>query len=390
MRTLRAILLSTLLIPIYIYGQGLQPLPLPAIDSSQTVIKGSTSRPTAHEVANSQLITHNPQLKLLFVGDLMQHQAQIDAAHRPDGSYDYSHCFSLVKERIENADLAIGNFEVTLGGKPYRGYPQFSAPDEYLYAMKETGFDILATANNHSLDRHRRGLERTLHLIDSVGLAAVGTYRDAEDRANRYPLLVEKNGLRIALLCATYGTNGIPATPPNIVNSLNQEELEADIHTARAMRPDAIIAIVHWGNEYQRQPTAEQQDLAQWFIDQGVDHVIGSHPHVVQPIKLMPHNNYPTRHAIVYSLGNYVSNMSIAHGDVGLCVELTLEKIGHTTRLKELDYHFVWTERAALSPTGDFRIIPADTFPIGLTPESKARMQRAIQAEKALIEENLR
>ena len=352
MRTLRAILLSALLIPIYIHGQG-------------------------------------QQLRLLFVGDLMQHQAQIDAAHRPDGSYDYSHCFSLVKERIERADLAIGNFEVTLGGKPYRGYPQFSAPDEYLYAMREAGFDILATANNHSLDRHRRGLERTLNLIDSIGLTAVGTYRDAQDRAARYPLLVEKNGLRIALLCATYGTNGIPATPPNIVNSLDRDELAHDIRAARTMHPDAIIAIVHWGNEYQRYPNAEQQELAQWLIDQGVDHVIGSHPHVVQPIAFRPHNEHPTQHAIVYSLGNYVSNMSIAHGDVGLCVELTLEKIGPTTRLKDWDYHLVWTERAALSPTGDFRIIPADTLPSTLTPDAKARMQRAIQAERALIEENL-
>ena len=390
MRTLRTILLSTLLIPIYIYGQGLQPLPLPAIDSSQTVIKGDASKPTAHEVANSQLITHNSQLKLLFVGDLMQHQAQIDAARQPDGSYDYSHCFSLVKERIANADIAIGNFEVTLGGRPYRGYPQFSAPDEYLYAMKYAGFDILATANNHSLDRHRHGLERTLHLIDSIGLTAVGTYRDAEDRSGRYPLLVEKNGLRIALLCATYGTNGIAPTPPNIVNSLNREELEADIRAARAMRPDAIIAIVHWGNEYQRQPSAEQQTLAQWLIGQGVDHVIGSHPHVVQPISLIPHDKYPTQHAIVYSLGNYVSNMSIAHGDVGLCVELTLEKISPTTRLKALDYHLVWTERAALSRTNDFRIIPADTLPPDLTSDSKARMQHAIQAEKSLIEEKMR
>lgn len=384
MRTIRVLLLSALLTPVYIYGQGLQPLPPSTIDSNKTVIEGS----------NPKLIIHTPQhptqLKLLFVGDLMQHQAQIDAARRPDGSYDYSHCFSLVKERIEDADIAIGNFEVTLGGRPYRGYPQFSAPDEYLYALKEAGFDILSTANNHSLDRHRRGLERTLHLIDSTGLAAVGTYRDEEDRAKRYPLIVEKNGLRIALLCATYGTNGISTTPPNIVNSLDREELEADIHTARTMRPDAIIAIVHWGNEYQRQPNAEQQDLARWLVSQGVDHVIGSHPHVVQPIELAPHNQYPTQHAIVYSLGNYVSNMSITHGDVGLCVELTLEKIASTTRLKDLDYHLVWTERAALSPINDFRIIPADTLPTDLTPENKARMQRAVQVEKTLIEENLR
>lgn len=325
------------------------------------------------------------EVSLLFVGDLMQHQAQIDAALRPDGSYDYSHCFSLVKERIGRADLAIGNLEVTLGGEPYRGYPQFSAPDEYLYALKEVGFDILATANNHSLDRRRRGLERTLALIDSAGLAAVGTYRDAGDRTRRYPLLVEKNGIRIALLCGTYGTNGIAVTPPNIVNSLNREELEADIHTARTMKSDVIIAIVHWGNEYQQQPNQEQRELAQWLINQGVDHIIGSHPHVVQPIEQIAHAEYPTQHAVVYSLGNYVSNMSIAHGDVGLAVELVIEKIGHTTRLKSLTPHLVWTERAALSLRNDFRIVPEDSIPSDLSDEGEQRMQRALNMEKAFL-----
>ena len=324
-------------------------------------------------------------LSMLFVGDLMQHQAQIDAARRGDGRYDYSHCFSLVKDDIARADLAIGNLEVTLGGEPYRGYPQFSAPDDYLFALKEVGFDILATANNHSLDRHRRGLERTLMLVDSAGLIALGTYRDAADRAKRYPLVVEKNGLRIALLCATYGTNGIATTPPNIVNSLDRVELAADIRRARAMCPDAIIAIVHWGDEYQRQPNAQQRDLARWLIGEGVDHVIGSHPHVVQPIELVPSDEYPTQHAVVYSLGNYVSNMSIAHGDVGAAVWLTLEKVGQTTRLKHIDYDLVWTERAALSRKGDFRIIPADTVPADLTPDSRVRMQRAIAAEEELL-----
>ena len=325
------------------------------------------------------------QVSLLFVGDLMQHQAQIDAALRTDRSYDYSHCFSLVKERISRADLAIGNLEVTLGGEPYRGYPQFSAPDEYLYAIKDAGFDILATANNHSLDRRSKGLVRTLDLIDSAQLTAVGTYRDIKDRTSRYPLIVEKNGLRIALLCATYGTNGISVTPPNIVNSLNHEELATDIQMAHTMNPDVIIAIVHWGNEYQQYPNREQRDLVQWLIDQGVDHIIGSHPHVIQPIELVPHAEYPTQHAVVYSLGNYVSNMSIAHGDIGLAVELTIEKIGYTTRLKSLTPHLVWTERANLSRTNDFRIIPEDTIPTDLTYDAHQHMKRAIQTERKFL-----
>ena len=202
--------------------------------------------------------------------------------------------------------------------------------------------------------------------------------------------MIELKGMKIAFLCATYGTNGIATTPPNVVNSLSRDELSADIRRARAMKPDAIIAFVHWGNEYQRYPNAEQQSLARWLIAQGVDHVIGSHPHVVQPIEFVPYDEFPTQHAIVYSLGNFVSNMSIAHGDVGMCVELTLEKIGTATRLRSIDHDFVWTERAALSAMGDFRIIPSDTIPAGLTPELRQRMQRAIAAERALVDDSLK
>ena len=118
----------------------------------------------------SVVLSAQKRITLLFVGDLMQHQAQIDAARTPDGKYDYSSCFALVKEQISHADIAIGNLEVTLGGKPYRGYPTFSAPDEYLQAIKDAGFDVLLTANNHCLDRGKKGLERTIAQIDSHSL----------------------------------------------------------------------------------------------------------------------------------------------------------------------------------------------------------------------------
>lgn len=357
-------ILFLLFLPIYIHGQSM------VSDEKLSKFNGNGL---------------NQQLTLLFVGDLMQHQAQIDAARQPDGTYDYTRCFSLVKDEISRADLAIGNLEVTLGGTPYRGYPQFSAPDEYLYAIKDAGFDILGTANNHSLDRHRRGLERTIKLTDSIGILTIGTYRDSIDRHNRYPLIVEKNGLRIALLCATYGTNGIATTEPNLVNGLDRTQLSADIRQARTLCSDAIIALVHWGNEYQQHPNAEQRNLAQWLIDEGVDHVIGSHPHVVQPIELIPSTEYPTQHVIAYSLGNYVSNMSITHGDVGLTITLTLEKIAGRTRLKGISHNFVWTERAALSRHGDFRIIPADTLPSDLTSDARQRMRQAIRTEEQFI-----
>lgn len=140
----------------------------------------------------SVILSAQERITLLFVGDLMQHQAQIDAARTPQGTYDYSPCFSLVKEQIAQADIAIGNLEVTLGGRPYKGYPAFSAPDEYLKAIKDAGFDILLTANNHCLDRGKQGLERTLLMLDSLNIPHAGTYRDSADRRSSYPLIIEK------------------------------------------------------------------------------------------------------------------------------------------------------------------------------------------------------
>ena len=114
-------------------------------------------------------------LSLLFAGDLMQHQGQINAARTATGGYDYSSYFEYVKDEIQSADFAIANLEVTLGGKPYKGYPAFSAPDEYLTAIHNAGFNVLITANNHSLDRGRKGLERTIQLIDSLKIPHAGT-----------------------------------------------------------------------------------------------------------------------------------------------------------------------------------------------------------------------
>ena len=188
------------------------------------------------------ILSAQEKITLLFVGDLMQHDAQIKAARTPQG-YDYSDCFKHLKEAISQADLAIGNLEVTLAGKPYRGYPSFSAPDEYLQAIKEAGFDILLTANNHCLDRRKKGLERTILLLDSLGISHAGTYRTPEERSERYPLLVEVKGLRIAFLNYTYDTNGLEPSAPNVVNYIHKEEIRQDILKARRMHPDTVFLI---------------------------------------------------------------------------------------------------------------------------------------------------
>lgn len=274
----------------------------------------------------SVTLSAQEKITLLFAGDLMQHKEQISAARTLDGHYDYSPCFKLVKTQISSADLAIANLEVTLGGKPYTGYPAFSAPDEYLAAIKEAGFDVLLTANNHCLDRRQKGLQRTIMMLDSLHIPHLGTYKDEQQRQEHYPLLICKKGFRIALLNYTFGTNGIKVTPPNVVNYIDRKTISEDIRKAQSWHPDVLIACMHWGIEYQSLPSREQRELAHWMIQQGVTHIIGSHPHVVQPLEMETDSIDGTQHIIVYSLGNFISNMSKINTDGGLLFTLELEK----------------------------------------------------------------
>lgn len=316
------------------------------------------------------------RITLLFVGDLMQHQAQIDAAHRSDGSYDYRHCFSAVQPVVAEADLAVANLEVTLAGKPYRGYPAFSAPDAFLRAIKECGFDILLTANNHCLDRGKRGFDRTLDMLDSLAIPRLGTYRNDTDRLRRYPMIIEKNGFRIVFLNYTYATNGLTETSPRIVNRIDRQTIRQDLATVRPLHPDAIIACMHWGTEYDLLPDESQKQLADWLLRQGVTHIIGSHPHVVQPMEVRT-DSTGQKHIVAYSLGNFISNMSRTDTDGGAMLSLTLAKdsLGQAC-LSHCAYELVWTGRPLLTGHSDFRLYRISAPPDTLSPTARRRMQQ--------------
>lgn len=324
------------------------------------------------------------RISLLFVGDLMQHQAQIDAAKQGNG-YNYDDCFRYVKEEISKADIAVGNLEVTLGGKPYRGYPVFSAPDEFLYAIKDAGFDVLLTANNHCLDKRRIGLERTIQMLDSLKIPHAGTYKNQEERSKNYPLLIEKKGFRIVLLNYTYGTNGFKVDAPNIVNYIDREKIKKDIIDARRKLPDVIIACMHWGIEYRSLPEHSERELANWLIEQGVDHVIGSHPHVLQPMEIKKDSRTPARHVIVYSLGNFISNMSKERTDGGAMVRLELQRVFRITRLIDGEYAFVWTSRPVLSRKKNFELYPASFINKSINNEEVKFMNRFLKDARELF-----
>ena len=334
--------------------------------------------PAQTDTAAAQTVT------LLFAGDLMQHQAQIDAARTAQG-YDYSPCFKHVKDELNKADFAIGNLEVTLGGKPYKGYPAFSAPDEYLTAIRAAGFNVLLTANNHCLDRGKKGLQRTLHLLDSLGIPHTGTYKDSLQRAERSPLVLEKNGCRIALLNYTYGTNGLRPARPNIVNYIDTAIIAQDIRQCRQQQADLVIACMHWGTEYESLPNAAQKQLARWLFNKGVDHIVGAHPHVVQPIEVQADSLSGQHRLVAYSLGNFISNMSARHTDGGLMLQMTFARHDNCWTLDSCHYSLVWTARPRLTNEKNFYLLPAGMPTDSLPAAARQRMSRFVKDARTLM-----
>lgn len=314
-------------------------------------------------------------LSLLIAGDLMQHMPQINAARQADGSYNYDECFAGIKAEVEGADVAIANFETTLAGPPYSGFPQFSAPDDFLRGVIKAGFDIMLTANNHCVDTHRKGLERTLTMMDSLKVEHLGTYRNLEEREKSYPFLLEKNGLRIALLNFTYSTNGLPVPEPYWVNLLDTTEIAADLEKAKEMKPDAIIALPHWGIEYQTLPSKAQKDVADWLLEHGVDHIVGGHPHVAQPLELRNEG----RNLIAWSMGNVVSNQSKPNTYGGYMVRLDFTKCDSLTSLSNCSYTLYWVSRPADNGyRHNYRILPID-YPDSLLTSTEQSQRGAIR-----------
>jgi hypothetical protein len=301
---------------------------------------------------------------LLFAGDIMQHGPQIEAAlSSDDSSYNYHPCFRYVKPVVSEYDFAIANLEVTLAGKPFTGYPQFSALDELAVAVRDAGFDVLATANNHSCDRGKAGLLRTLKVLDSLKIMRTGTFRDSADLAGHHPLILKKNEITIALFNYTYGTNGLPVSAPTIVNLIDSSRLVSDLKAARKPGVDFVIVFFHWGNEYQSYQSKEQEKLARISRKNGADVVIGSHPHVIQPMEYFaPDDSNTVGHLLVYSLGNYVSNQRDRYRDGGAMIGFTLTKTWNKKTVTNPEYHLTWVHTPYEHGKKQYYIIPVKQF----------------------------
>ena len=330
---------------------------------------------TALPIEIPRLLKEKDTVVISFIGDVMQHGKQLKSALSPGedpdsaDSYDYSHVFKYIGEQIGNSDITVANMEFPVGVPPYSGYPEFSAPVSIAEEAVKSGIDLFLIANNHLLDKGEKGIRRTIELYDSLGVNYTGAYRDSLEEKSDNPKILVVNGVKIAFLNFTYGTNGFPVPEPYVVNEMDSIEVKKAIRRGFERGAEIIIALPHWGEEYQLYPNEEQKKWAEMLKREGVRVIIGGHPHVPQTGEIeYAEESLPQEKAIknivFYSLGNYISNQSEPdYTQLELLVTITLvrDNISGAIGLLPPKYEYLWCFKAGEFEK-DYTVVPIDYF----------------------------
>ena len=392
-----------ILLVLVMTGMGIQGN-IDAVDSAEGVDVGENVTTERNDPENSfadHPIDGNQQveeeeaefstLKILAIGDLMFHMPQINSARASDGNFDFSPPFEYVREYVQGADLAIANLETVIGGDHlgFSGFPRFNSPEAVLDAIEETGFDLLVTANNHSLDRGKSGIINTIDEITDRGIEYIGT-----SKASRRPYVVlELKGIKVGVLSYTYGLNGLDSLltqeeMDNMVNLIDQDLIQKDILSLREENVDLLIAYMHWGNEYHSNHSQDQRNLAEFLNQNGVDIILGSHPHVIQGTEHISSDSKTT--FVVYSMGNFISNqrydtMGVSDTEDGIMIQIEVEKdiAGGNTYVKTVSMIPTWLQRKWQGDSYEYKILPVEAVLDGeldmeLDPVTIERLEKSM------------
>lgn len=277
------------------------------------IFSGCTQKPGVNDI-NHAKIEPIRSIRIAISGDAMHHLPQINAARHNGDTLNYDYLFSSISKVWKSADFAVVNLETTLApNPPYYGYPCFRSPIEFLTALKKAGVTTIALANNHCVDMSASGVRHTIKALSQHNLAGVGLSADTTRNVIAW---LKKDNISVALLNYTYGTNGLPIPKGMQANLIDTTLMRQDCNRARAEGADFVIPLLHWGYEYHTTEHREQQQLALWCRSLGMDYIIGSHPHVVQPVD--------THSRVVYSLGNLVSAQYMPYTQGGITIILEL------------------------------------------------------------------
>ena len=276
---------------------------------------------------------------LTAIGDIMCHNTQyIDAYNDETGEYDFSYVFEDISLYTKTADICVGNLETTFAGEDvgYSSYPTFNTPDSLAYELKDIGVDVLSTAGNHALDKGFNGLSRTIDVLNDADISHLGTYKTEEEQDKT--LIKYVKGIKIAFVNFAYGTNGIPISSdkPYCVNLIDENLMKEQIDKAKHEEPDIIIACMHWGTEYKTTPNSTQEQLTDFLFKNGIDIILGTHPHVLEPMekRTVTLDDGTTKDGfVVYSLGNFIAdqNAEYTRDSIILNIDITKHTDGKIT-----------------------------------------------------------
>ena len=345
-------------------------------------------------------------LNIYAVGDVMCHEPQQKSALKADGEYDFTENYVYVKPIIKQADLAICNVEMTFAGAPYSGYPKFSAPDAVAAALKDVGFKIAVTANNHMFDNGAVGLKRTIEVLNDAGLEVAGSVSDENEK--KY-VLTEVKGVKIAVIAATYESgvfdssvaiNGISISSGNqsLINSFGYKDLEKDLEKYQAIIKQAhdggaqiVICYFHTGDEYKREPGEFQKEIAASLAAFGADIIFMSHPHVLEKFEMLKLGNKEV--PVYYSLGNFISNqrediMGQRYSEEGIIAQINLTYDFKSQKIAEIHAGYIptWVDKYYDNQRYTYIIVPL-TEDFEHNPAIQ-ESRHSGQAEKALQDIN--
>ena len=286
-----------------------------------------------------EVIPEDITINMTVAGDILCHNTNFwDAYVAELDDYDFSYSFEDIKKYFDNADVAIGVLETNFAGRDigYTNYPLFNSPEHLATDLKELGFDILGTANNHCLDKGFSGMVSTLEELDKAGIDHMGTYATEED--SKEYLIKDVKGIKMAFLTYTYGTNGIPIPTGKefSVNITDKEKILADLENVKKENVDVICVNMHWGDEYSLKPNSNQKDLADFLFENGVDLILGSHTHCLEPMekRTITMEDGTTKDGfIIYSLGNFMSGQKHENSRQSVILDIQLTKNGETNKI---------------------------------------------------------
>lgn len=287
---------------------------------------------SSNNVQENQKEETDTTFTLTAIGDVMCHNTQyIDAYDSDTGTYDFSYVFDNISSYTKTADICIGNLETSFAGEDrgYSNYPTFNSPDSLADSLKSIGVDVLSTAGNHALDMGFSGLSRTIDVLDKADIFHLGTYKTQEDQDK--VLIKYVKGVKIAFIDYTYGTNGIsvPSDKKFCINLIDKDLIKKHIETAKNQNADMIVACMHWGTEYQTKQNSEQEELADFLFQNGVNVIIGNHPHVIQPMekRTVTLEDGSTRDGfVVYALGNFICDQNAVNTRDSIILNLKITK----------------------------------------------------------------